>query len=465
MVATEPNKIIIGSSNTLFAQKLKQIVEQHSDYNVIEIVVLAEHLLETLEQTKKNGESIFAVIITSDLAQKGNDRRLEFLSDCLCTIRTRHSDVNIALLSNEEEGHPFLAELVGVGIYNIFIESANERINVLEVLEKLVNPKQFSDVAKYRTYRKDILWRKVDKGASQIKIVHDTTNIDPPIVKESDNNQKAESNQKVEKKKRDIIIIDDELEDFRIPLPPPQITEKIVHRDRIYGSPVIAVMGTTQGVGVTHFSISLANYLAKKGNSVAVVECNESDDFKYIELSYEGIKNEVNSLNTVKFEIDGVDYYKSEHEEFDLVSLLSAEYNFIILDIGLYDTTQYFEEFLRSNIQVVVGSSIEWKQRHLIKFMKDTIDYDHQSKWKVVLPLADNQSKADIKSDLKRENIYAMPYQSDPFSKSEIDNAIFDELMGDLPGRGKQKGTKNAVVILSLVAVSIVLLILLLTKS
>ncbi|WP_052646931.1 hypothetical protein [Paenibacillus terrae] len=436
MVSNEPRRVIIGSQNTEFAAKLKKFVEQH-EYKVSDIVVMAEHLIEAIEMSYINDEPIYALIITTDLSYKMNDKRLEFLSDCLLTIRSKHSEIKFAVLSNESEGHPFLAELVGIGIYNIFVKaSANNSIDVRELIRSFEFPKEFAEVSKYREYNKDILWRKIDRGASELTLKSERVYPAPKIerqieesvprtdvqktLSESQNNVKSKEEKKRPERE---LIIDDEMEDYRIPFP--SIKEKIVVKDRIIGSVVIGITGVYSGVGVTHVSVAMASFLARQGNSVALVECNESSDFKYIELAHEGIKSDGIAVGTKNFKIDGVNYFKSDQYELDLISLLSSEYTYIILDLGFYDTTKFFEEFLRADIQIVVGSGIEWKQRHLERFLSITNEYEQQKRWNIVLPLTDSQVIADVKNNLKIGNVFKLPYQPDPFDEDiETDETI-----------------------------------------
>lgn len=472
VVGNEPRRVIIGSQNTEFATKLKKFVEQH-EYKVSDIVVMAEHLIEAIEMSYINDEPIYALIITTDLSYKLNDKRLEFLSDCLLTIRSRHSDIKFAVLSNESEGHPFLSELVGIGIYNIFVKaSTNNSIDVRELIRSFEFPKEFAEVSKYREYNKDILWRKIDRGASELTLKSERayhtvknesqkeeavtqTDVGAPKCEKQNNQISKEEKKRPERE----LIIDDEMEDFQIPFP--SVKEKIVVKDRIIGSVVVGITGVYSGVGVTHTSVAMASFLARQGNSVALVECNESSDFKYLELAHEGIKNDDVSVGTKSFKIAGVNYYKSDVYEIDLISLLSSEYTFIILDLGFYDTTKFFEEFLRADIQIVVGSGIEWKQRHLERFLSYTNGYEQQKKWNIVLPLTDGQAIADVKRNLKVGNVFKLPYQPDPFDEDIETEETLENILSTVKVLTKIK--KSKLLIKLIIGCSFILIVLLIS--
>lgn len=196
-------------------------------------------------------------------------------------------------------------------------------------------------------------------------------------------------------------------------------------RDRYIGTAVIAVTGVDRGVGCTHTSILIANYLASQKFSVALVEANESNEYKEIESAYEGVESEY--INTSSFYIDGVHYYKNE-VSIDMISLLAGNYSYIILDLGAYNSTISFNEFLRANLQIVVGASSDWKQNQIHRFFQSHIHLD-QSKWRLCLPLADKDSSKDIKKKMERRKVYPIPYYPDAFQTSSQINAAMEQLL------------------------------------
>lgn len=197
-------------------------------------------------------------------------------------------------------------------------------------------------------------------------------------------------------------------------------------RDRFVGTAIIAVTGTEKGVGTTHTSIMIANYLARLDYQVALVEANDSNDFVEIEASYEGFDNS-NLIKSPVFSIYGVKYIKNV-EELNMVHLLTGNYSFIILDLGFFKTTNWYDEFLRASITIVVGSGSEWKQKNTYRFFRDQIHHD-QSKWKLCVPFANKQTVNDIKKKLPKRKIIGIPFNGDPYEESkEIDSVLEDIL-------------------------------------
>ncbi|MFX3643263.1 MAG: hypothetical protein ACE3L7_32225 [Candidatus Pristimantibacillus sp.] len=450
--------ILIASQNPDFANSLKLNVEKLG-HKVVETVMLSDHLFEALENNKDL--PLDGIIMTSDLAQRGSDKRLDVLSDTLLTVRNQYSSIAITILSNESAGHPFLSELISCGIYNIFLQQSS--INVQELINSLVTPKNFQEVSHYREVNESIRWRKINRGANEvlIKRVEQTVNGNVTQKTTSESTIQLENNtaNKAVPTKRNLVI-DDDIENFEIAFPAAK--ERIVIKNKIIGTVVIGVVGVSSGIGTTHSAISLSGFLSRKGNRVALVECNRSEDFDYIELTYEGIKDGNYSFQTSSFQIDGVDYFKSTHMQEDIVSLLSQDYNFVVLDLGNYRDTSYFEEFLRADIQIVVGSGIEYKLRHLKDFFLENEHVDNSFKWNVFLPLTDNQTKNDVTKDLSLEKVHVIPQHIDPFkSRKELD-LIFEEVIEATSDQNlalKSKHKKTLIALGIFIVVTIVLLI------
>ncbi|MDK8193258.1 hypothetical protein QP794_24525 [Paenibacillus sp. UMB7766-LJ446] len=196
-------------------------------------------------------------------------------------------------------------------------------------------------------------------------------------------------------------------------------------RDRFIGTIIIAITGVEKGVGCTHTSLLIANYLAKQKFSVALVEANESNEYKEIESSYEGVDSDL--LISSSFYINGVHFYKNQNN-IDVIPLLSGEYAYIVLDLGNYVETESYNEFLRANIQIVVGSSRDWKQHKIDEFIDSQIHLD-QSNWRICLPLSEKQDVKDLKKKLSRRQLYTVPYFPDPFDSSEAIEDFMEKML------------------------------------
>lgn len=450
--------ILIASQNPGFANGLKLNVEKLG-HKVVETVILSDDLFEALENNKEI--QIDGIILTSDLAQRGSDKRLDVLSDTLLTVRNEYPSVPITILSNESAGHPFLFELISCGIYNIFLQQSS--INVIELINSLVTPKSFHEVSHYREVNESIRWRKISRGPNEIAIKRVEQSVDgtepPKTAAQSAIQVETKNVNKAVATKRNLVI-DDDIEQYDIAFP--SVKERVVIKNKIIGTVVIGIVGVISGIGTTHSAISLSGFLARKGNRVALVECNRSEDFDYIELTYEGLKDANFSINTNSFQIDGVEYFKSTQMQDDVISLLSQDYNFVVLDLGNYRDTSYFEEFLRADIQIVIGSGIEYKLRHLKDFFLENQDVENSFKWNVFLPLTDNQTKNDVKKDLSLEKVHVLPQHIDPFKSLKDLDVIFEEVVEATSDQNLVLKKKHKKTLLALVICIVVTLVLLL---
>jgi serine/threonine-protein kinase len=182
----------------------------------------------------------------------------------------------------------------------------------------------------------------------------------------------------------------------------------------------IGIIGVVNGVGVTHFAIMLANYLAKK-NKVAIIELNGSKHFEQIGLSTNGEK----ALESDSFNYRKVDYYYHiPYNQF--IFNHRDDYDCIILDCGSYECNCDLDEFVRSDKRLVMGHGIDWKINEIVKFSEKTKDYDPNEKWRYVIPFLKKTHLKEIKKHVKNK-MYTVSFNSNPFMPS---NDVIKEIKG-----------------------------------
>jgi hypothetical protein len=454
--ANRKRNVIIAIPTPAFADGLKKHFENEG-LNVLEVCVVVDHLLEKLHELKSEPSiKLDGIVISSGIATKLSDKRLEFLADVIEKIRDEFSEASIIFLSDESQGHPLLAELVSMGIYNIFVKSAqkSEPLNIKQLIRCINQPMLYSEVKKYRDYDTGIQWRRSfvnggqsitinfesqgkDKGPkrpsptpdppeSPTSDVRESPATPAPVpVQEQVDDKKHNDQQEYKKSKQPTIpnILEEDLEDEVLWQLPP-IKPKVIVRDRIVGKSVIAVAGVEEGVGTTHASILLANYLAGRGYSVKVIECSGNKEFVYIERAYEG-KN-VDTQRSDEFEINGVTYVKAD-SELDMAYHVTSEHSHIILDMGCYEQSEYTEEFHRAGKQFLVAPGGEWKQYTIKRFIQTNRSVD-QSRWSFLIPLVDKQTISDIKGENEDISAFKLPFHPDPFRSQSDTDEEFDQL-------------------------------------
>jgi hypothetical protein len=201
-----------------------------------------------------------------------------------------------------------------------------------------------------------------------------------------------------------------------------------VHNN-IIGNIIIAVAGTSRGVGCTHTAIAIANYIARNGHKVALIEKNSNRHFAQLyDMNYDrGL------LNTF-FSIDGVDYYPNNYK--DLASILSAGYKYIIMDLSVliyadnkgkavnYDN---FLEMQRANKQILVGGIKEWQ---LNDFMF-TLGGEESLNWNLYITFTDKDMFKQFKNEVDR-NVFFAPFCPDPSKVYDEQDFVINEIIGDI---------------------------------
>ncbi len=147
----------------------------------------------------------------------------------------------------------------------------------------------------------------------------------------------------------------------------PQVKEKekIIIKKEVLNNvqkAMIGFMGTQERIGTTHNAILSAYFLKKQGYKVAVVE----SDF-VINKCYEKIQEYTNDviIHSDFFEINGVDFYK-DYNISELHKLLIKNYNFVIIDFGLFESKKLIE-FNRCIISIIVSGSKAWEMENIFQ--------------------------------------------------------------------------------------------------
>ena len=125
---------------------------------------------------------------------------------------------------------------------------------------------------------------------------------------------------------------------------------------------MIGIAGSNVGVGCTHFSIMLANYLTGYLRRKAILlEFNESGDFERLEQVCTGQTGRKNP-----YRILDADYYKHAGPE-NIKEVLLEGYDDILIDFGSVKDGEH-ESYWRCDKKFLVGSFTEWQQESFREF-------------------------------------------------------------------------------------------------
>ena len=180
------------------------------------------------------------------------------------------------------------------------------------------------------------------------------------------------------------------------------------------------ILGTSQGAGVTHYAILLANYLVGVCRyRCAVLEWNEHGDFERLER----ICGSATSENAC-FSILKVDYYKSSGPE-ELLYCMAAGYDQIIIDFG-YDFLKQKIEFLRCGRKYVIASLSEWQIEGFLEFVREMKDEAGYKSWNYAVSFGSEDTRRQMRKKLKLP-VERIPLSEDPFALNRQMIAYFEK--------------------------------------
>lgn len=242
----------------------------------------------------------------------------EEICQALNDFRLNYNSIRIIVMSPGREKDKLLSDIVGLGIYDIVISQEEQLLKDLCYCIK--------DGMTY----KDCIQYKINTPPSELDNINEA------------------SNERVKEK----IIIKSEIR---------QSVNKAL----------IGFIGTEARIGVTHNAIVSAFILRESGFKIAVVE-NKNNK----RLVFEQIRDyfEIADKDTGAdyFTINKIDFYPSYDLE-DIYKIFSKNYNFIIIDFGTFNE-EYFAEFSRCVMPIVVCGSKPWELKQINKIFESTTE-------------------------------------------------------------------------------------------
>lgn len=274
----------------------------------------------------------------------------------------------IIIASYKKKGDKFLSDIFGLAIYNIIanIKAEDKKTLKDEIMECICNEKAYKD---------SVIYKDVEK--SEIFNVNKKGKIKPQTI----------------------------------------VKEKIVVKKEIISTvnkALIGIIGTQNRVGVTHNCIVCANYLKREGFKVAVLENsnNTEKSFNTIENFYaEDLENREEKFFTYR----GVDYYP-DFNIVDNYKIQAKNYNFIIMDFGIYSENFEFQEFSRCIMQIVCSGTKPWELDKINQLFSDANIRNHLKTFNYLFSYTKNSMEKKIKQDMGELNkVYIAEYAPDPF--------------------------------------------------
>ena len=408
-------KLLLAMFNVDFAKKMKNGFEAIDGVEVCEIISSEEDLIPSLARSP----DITGVLLTTDLATKLGSKRLEVLLDILTAARENFPEVTFTVLANEKIGHPLLAEIVEIGILNIFVKG-EEQFTIPSLIDVFQKPLTFDTAVKYRKVDENIPWRRTLSKPSTLKV--EIKNQQEVSQEPKERSSRRDSSKLKEKKQatKDLESIDESIFEEMIDLG--GLEKSIVPKATIIGTVLIAVAGVSKNCGSTYTAISIASYLKSNGYSVALVESNHSQDYDRIHSLYEGEKKLLLDYDT--FEMNGLTHFKYRDDQ-NLNDIFSG-YEYVVMDFGNIFQAASVEEFTRAHVKYVLCSADEWKFHAIEEFENE---YHVDNTYCYLVPGASEEKVEDLSVRLKGGNVVSLPVQDDPYEPvQEVGNLLYSIL-------------------------------------
>lgn len=172
---------------------------------------------------------------------------------------------------------------------------------------------------------------------------------------------------------------------------------------------IIGVAGAQKHVGCTHQSLLIAHSLSAMGFGVAIVEdCNQTDKV------FDVIAEENGKTSGDIFTFNGVDYYPCFALN-QLPSLNVKNYNFVIVDFGLYEE-RMVEEYGRCSLQVLVSGSRAWETKQLERIFSSVTE-DQLMVYNYLFLGTPEVRKSVMKRDMQPlKNVFFGEYAPNPYA-------------------------------------------------
>ena len=179
------------------------------------------------------------------------------------------------------------------------------------------------------------------------------------------------------------------------------------------------IAGSSSGVGVTYFSILLANYLyGVENRKTVVLEWNKNGDFERIEKIC--CKNTVLKQHVKTFKVLEVSYVK-EAGKAELLEYVNHGYDAVVIDFGS-DFKGNKEEFLRCDRKILIGSFCEWKSATFIDLISGK--RKEEGKW-FFLTRSGNFEMGERVRKILHTPVGQIPESADAFAITEVSLAFF----------------------------------------
>lgn len=180
------------------------------------------------------------------------------------------------------------------------------------------------------------------------------------------------------------------------------------------GQRTIGFIGTTRGVGTTHYTIMTAGYLSGVlRESCAVLEWNSHGDVGRLGKACLGMTGIAAGDLPQPFTVLETDYYQEAGTK-ELLQCKTSGYQDILVDYGAVEEGN-LEEFLRCDRQFLIGSLSEWQVDGFLKNARDLAGQKRYGQNPEICAAFGSEEIRENAEKLLHCMIRRIPYSADAF--------------------------------------------------
>lgn len=170
------------------------------------------------------------------------------------------------------------------------------------------------------------------------------------------------------------------------------------------------VMGSEKGVGVTHFSILLANYYAEiLGRKTAIIDLNKDRDYSLLE---EMCRPE-GAAHRAEYRIRKVTYYPGMNKE-KMAEVFGKGYQSIVIDAGS-NAEYYRNEISMCDSRFFIGAVNPWKISTYLDSINGYLKVYNMKDIDYLYTFGDSDSVKYL-TDVTGKELFQIPVIYNPFS-------------------------------------------------
>lgn len=179
---------------------------------------------------------------------------------------------------------------------------------------------------------------------------------------------------------------------------------------------IIAVLGVSPGLGVTHTSLAAASCVSRTGLT-AWVDCTPGSQIFNRMKGMAEAAEERDRLGApdLPFTWNEVDFWPLAAAE-GLPQRPDQDYAFIVLDLGTGSFEGALPLLTGSDVPLLIASGADWRLEESLHWLRRR-QLVPGTQWRIGLPLAGEQAAGLLASALGVAGVYSLPHQPDPFQR------------------------------------------------